>query len=82
MPKVPEFVAFSFDEFPILLSGTSNDKILRKTVEYVITNSVDLVVIGWSNLGRSEFADEFGYYDIWPGYGGNMFIRDGTEWRG
>jgi lysophospholipase L1-like esterase len=61
--------------------AASNDKILRKTIEYVLVNNVDLVVIGWSNLGRSEFADEFGYYDVWPGYSGNLFLNDGSLWR-
>lgn len=61
--------------------AASNDKILRKTIEHVLVNPVDLVIIGWSNLGRSEYADEFGYYDVWPGYSGNLFTRDNTEWR-
>jgi hypothetical protein len=51
-------------------------------MEYVaLGNPVDLVTIGWSSAGRMEFADEDGFYDIWPGYGGNMFLRDGQTWR-
>ena len=64
--------------------SASNDKILRKTIEYLInplSDSPDLVIIGWTNLGRSEWADETGTYDVWPGYGGNMFIKDGAIWR-
>lgn len=61
--------------------AASNDKILRKAVDYLITDSADLIVIGWSNIGRSEYADEFGYYDVWPGYQGNLFKRDECEWR-
>jgi hypothetical protein len=61
--------------------SASNDKILRKTMDYVISTPVDLVVIGWSNIGRSEYADEFGYYDVWPGYQGGLFIKDGCTWR-
>ena len=61
--------------------SASNDKILRKTLDYLTFNTVELVVIGWSNIGRSEHADEFGYYDVWPGYQGNLFRQDGSNWR-
>ena len=61
--------------------SASNDKILRTTLNHLITAAPDLVVIGWSNIGRSEHADEFGYYDVWPGYQGNLFLRDGCTWR-
>ena len=62
--------------------ASSNDSILRRTMDHLsATNDIDLVVIGWSNIGRSEFADEFGYYDVWPGYRGNLFARDGSNWR-
>jgi lysophospholipase L1-like esterase len=61
--------------------AASNDKILRTTFEHLLTHTPDLVVIGWSNIGRSEYADEFGYYDVWPGYQGNLFRRDNTLWR-
>ena len=61
--------------------SASNDKILRTTLDYLATDTADLVVIGWSNIGRSEHADEFGYYDVWPGYQGGIFARDGFNWR-
>jgi len=62
--------------------SASNDKILRKTIDYLVrVPDVDLVVVGWSNIGRSEYADEFGYYDVWPGYQGNLFKVDGSAWR-
>ena len=64
--------------------SASNDNILRKTFEFLINplNDVpDLVVVAWTNLGRSEWADELGIYDIWPGYNGNMFTRNGATWR-
>lgn len=61
--------------------SASNDKIVRNTLDYLATDTVDLVVIGWSNIGRSEHADEFGYYDVWPGYQGNLFVQDGCTWR-
>jgi lysophospholipase L1-like esterase len=51
--------------------ASSNDRIVRVLLEYLIENCnhTDLVIIGWSLLGRAEFADELGYYDIWPGAG-------------
>jgi hypothetical protein len=63
--------------------AASNDKIIRKTLEYILTANepVDLVIIAWSNLGRAEYADDIGYYDVWPGYSGQLFQRDGAVWR-
>ena len=62
--------------------ASSNDSIVRRTVDHLINeHDIDLVVIGWSNIGRSEHADEFGYYDVWPGYPGNLFAKDGSNWR-
>lgn len=62
--------------------AASNDAIIRRTIEYLVkTSDVDLVIIGWSSVGRSEFADEVGYYNVWPGYQGNLFVRDGANWR-
>lgn len=68
--------------------AASNDKIVRKTLDYIINNvnptfkgAIDLVVIGWSSPGRSEFADEIGIYDVWPGYQGSLFVKDGINWR-
>lgn len=62
--------------------ASSNDKIVRKTLEYLTEKpKVDLVVIGWSLAGRSEYADETGYYDIWPGSRGNLFKHSNSMWR-
>jgi hypothetical protein len=64
--------------------ASSNDKIFRMIFEYLITFNnpkPDLVVIGWTSPGRIEFADDIGYYDVWPGYSGNLFIKDGCTWR-
>lgn len=63
--------------------GASNDKIVRKTIEYLInpfSEQVDIVVVAWSNLGRQEFADEIGNYDVWPGFEESM-IDDDMHWR-
>lgn len=61
----------------------SNDKVVRKVIDHIINNpgQVNLVMIGWTSPGRMEFADEHGYYDLWPGYSGNLFARDSAHWR-
>lgn len=63
--------------------GASNDRILRKTVSHLINpfnEQPDLVIVAWSNLGRQEFADEIGNYDVWPGFNETM-IEDSLSWR-
>jgi hypothetical protein len=47
-----------------------------------VSDDVDLVVIGWTSPGRSEFVDEKGYYDVWPGYAGKLVIEEDRLWRG
>jgi hypothetical protein len=62
--------------------GSSNDRILRTTIEHIINplnTRPDLVIIGWSSPGRMEFSDEHGNYDVWPGCSGNVFTN--TTWR-
>lgn len=56
--------------------ASSNDRIVRVLIEHLIENNnqVDLVAIGWSLVGRMEYADDTGYYDIWPG--ASRYYRD------
>jgi hypothetical protein len=62
--------------------GSGNKRMVRSVIEHLSQgHPVDLVIIGWSSAGRMEFADQDGFYDIWPGYSGNMFLRDGQTWR-
>jgi hypothetical protein len=63
-------------------SGGSNDCIIRNCLECLVSDDVDLVVIGWTSPGRSEFVDEKGYYDVWPGYAGKLVIEEDRLWRG
>jgi hypothetical protein len=59
-----------------------NKQMVRKTIDYVLSGEpLDLVVIGWTSPGRIEFADVNGIFDLWPGYSGNLFKRDGQDWR-
>lgn len=63
------------------LPGASNDCIVRNCLEHLVSYEVDLVVIGWSNPGRSEFHDECGSFDVWPGYAGHLWIDRTSPWR-
>lgn len=45
--------------------GGGNARMVRHCIEQV--NNYDMVIIAWSQFSRIEFADEFGFYDIWPG---------------
>jgi hypothetical protein len=63
-------------------SGCSNASILRRTLEELVSNQYDLVVIGWTSPGRIEWKDDIGIaYDIWPGYQETtQFFKD-HPWR-
>lgn len=64
------------------LPSGGNTQMIRNVIDYVVSGEpVDLVIIGWTSPGRTEFADANGVFDIWPGYGGDLFRRDGQEWR-
>lgn len=61
--------------------GTGNRRMVRTVIDHVSKYpETDLVLIGWTSPGRTEFADREGVFDIWPGYSGRMFARD-QPWR-
>jgi len=61
--------------------GSGNKRMIRYVVDYVATiERPDLVVVGWSSPGRMEFADEDGFFDLWPGYSGRAFMKE-QPWR-
>lgn len=55
-------------------SGSSNDRIIRTTLEYLKHNTPDLIVIGWATWEREEVLIDGNYYqfsagwitDCWP----------------
>jgi hypothetical protein len=47
--------------------GTGNTSMIRKVMNNY--QDADLIIIAWSHFARLEFADEWGVYDMWPGYG-------------
>lgn len=64
------------------LPSNSGHGVCRQLLEYI--SSADelpnLVIIGWPSPGRAEYADESGYFSIWPGCQGNLFIQK-SLWR-
>jgi len=45
-------------------SASSNDRIMRTTLEYLETEKPDLVVIGWATWEREEWLHEGTYYQV------------------
>jgi len=71
----------SADVVNLARPGAGNKRMVRHVIEHVASGQpVDLVVVAWSSPGRQEFADADGFFDIWPGYSGNMFKRE-QAWR-
>lgn len=71
----------SADVINLARPGSGNKRMIRYVMEQVSNGDpLDLVIVGWSTPGRMEFADEDGFFDIWPGYSGNMFLQH-QPWR-
>jgi hypothetical protein len=51
--------------------GIGNTCMIRHCVAQV--DNYDIVIIAWSHYARTEFADEWGIFDIWPGSRGLTF---------
>ena len=59
--------------------ATGNTRIVKRVIDCVIDNS-ELIIIGWSDCNRQEFADEIGIYDIWAGRNYQAFqLQDPTH---
>lgn len=64
------------------LSGSSNDSIVRRTLNELSNNRYDLLVIGWTSPGRIEWKDQVGIpYNVWPGYPINSKFTNEHPWR-
>lgn len=46
--------------------ATGNHRMVKRCIDAVL-NKAELVVIGWSDCNRLEFADDQGIFDIWAG---------------
>jgi hypothetical protein len=58
----------------LALPSKSNSYMVRTVVENVSDH--DLIIIAWSHFARSEYGDEHGIYDIWPGNQGALFTGE------
>ena len=55
--------------------ATGNNRMVKRAIDAVI-NQTEMVIIGWSDCNRQEFADEKGIYDIWAGRNFRSFLDD------
>ena len=59
--------------------ASGNRRMVKRAIDAVIDQS-ELIIIGWSDCNRQEFADEIGIYDIWAGRNYRAFqIEDPTH---
>lgn len=59
--------------------ATGNNRMVKRAIDAVIDHS-KMVIIGWSDCNRQEFADDIGTYDIWAGRDYRAFqINDPTH---
>lgn len=59
--------------------ATGNTRIVKRAIDAVI-DQAEMIVIGWSDCNRQEFADDIGIYDIWAGRNYQAFqLQDPTH---
>jgi hypothetical protein len=59
--------------------ATGNKRMVKRALDAVIDKS-ELIIIGWSDCNRQEFADDIGIYDIWAGRNYKAFqLQDPTH---
>jgi lysophospholipase L1-like esterase len=60
-------------------SASGNKRMVKRAIDAVIDKS-QLIVIGWSDCNRQEFADNIGTYDLWAGRNYRAFqLEDPTH---
>lgn len=59
-------------------SATGNTRIVKRTIDAAV-NDAEMIIVGWSDCNRQEFADEIGIYDIWAGRNYRAFQKDNTH---
>lgn len=67
---------------PVINKGrpaTGNKRIVKRAIDAVLDHS-ELIIVGWSDCNRQEFADDIGIYDLWAGRNWRAFqIEDPTH---
>lgn len=59
-------------------SATGNTRMIKRAIDAVINNAT-MIIIGWTDSNRQEFADELGIYDLWAGRNYRAFQHDTTH---
>lgn len=59
-------------------SAAGNTRSVKRAIDAVL-DSAEMIIIGWTDPIRHEFADERGIYDIWAGRNFRAFQRDNTH---
>ncbi len=60
--------------------ATGNHRMVKRGIDAVIDKS-ELIIVGWSDCNRQEFADDIGIYDIWAGRNYKAFQLDDPTHR-
>jgi len=47
-------------------SASGNHRMVKRAIDAAIDSS-EIIIIGWSDCNRQEFADDIGIYDLWAG---------------
>jgi lysophospholipase L1-like esterase len=67
---------------PVVNKGrpaSGNTRIVKRAIDAVI-DQAKMIIIGWSDCNRQEFADDIGIYDIWAGRNYQAFqLQDPTH---
>ena len=59
--------------------ASGNNRMVKRVIDAVLADS-ELVIVGWSDCNRQEFADDIGIYDIWAGRNHRAFqLQDPTH---
>jgi lysophospholipase L1-like esterase len=48
------------------MPASGNTRMVKRAIDAVLDSS-ELIIIGWSDCNRQEFADDIGIYDMWAG---------------
>ena len=56
--------------------GVGNEFMVKKTMQAVAKHKPKLVIVAWTSCARTEFADQWGVYDTWPGCSSRVFDED------
>lgn len=55
--------------------ATGNSRMVKRAIDAVIDNA-EMIIIGWTDSNRVEFADENGIFDLWAGRNYRQFQDD------